>query len=139
MFWFLFITKRSVYRWKRNGKVDKLIHAVEKGNYKVQLLAVEALGDLKSEAAIPLLINLLHNPSRRSKRILIASIKALEKIGLTPQSHAAILTCKENWKYGNFPISLPATNKNEIDHFDPVGTTVLMMKLNKQLFNLDLP
>lgn len=88
------LTTKRVENWIAKRKVSELKYALTNGSFAVRKRAIEGLGELKSFSSLPLIIEKLNDSV---KIVAFASIKAIEKLGLTIELKEKIETTKKIW------------------------------------------
>ena len=74
-------TTQDIAKWEAQGKVKKLIRALEDDNWRVSSEAAQALGNLKAKQAVNPLAEQFSNPH---PKVVINSVEALASIGGQP-------------------------------------------------------
>ena len=88
------ISKKTIEKWKKTKQVEKVEYALKHGNYNIRKLAAEALGEIGNESSIPSLFRAIED---NVKKVSIAALNALEKIGCADELNSAIIKKRFNW------------------------------------------
>ena len=89
------LNEKQIENWISNRKIENLEFALKNGNFRIRKRVLDALGELKSQTSIELIIDKIDD---KVKIVSLSAISALEKIGINSETKKLINNKIEFWK-----------------------------------------